>query len=298
MILVSGGSGQVATQLALTSDDSAQFKVVGKPELDISNIDSICRALDMYSPQFVVNAAAYTAVDLAEDYKTDAFLVNAEGAGRLARVCAERDIPLLHLSSDYVFAGSVKNSSESFSEDDLPNPKGIYAHSKHVGDIAVSTSLDKHVILRVSGVFSGHSPCFPRAILKAGLKLGELKVVDDQVSGPTSARSIALVIRQIVSSYIENGNVSWGTYHFAQQPFISWFEFAETIVGEAALKDKRFENIKIQSVSTADYGAKAPRPSNSCLESTKLRKTFELPALLFDWRPDLELAITQIISEI
>jgi dTDP-4-dehydrorhamnose reductase len=298
LILATGGSGQVATQLAQTFDDGLRFKIVGKSELDISRIDSVCRALDFYNPRFVVNAAAYTAVDLAEDCKTDAFLVNAEGAGYLARACAERDIPLLHLSSDYVFAGNVKNSSESFSEDDAPSPKGIYAHSKHAGDIAVSTGLDKHIILRVSGVFSGHSPCFPRAILKAGQKLGKLKIVDDQVSGPTSACSIALVIRQIALSYIENGGVSWGTYHFAQQPFVSWFDFAKTIIGEAALKDKRFEDITIQSVSTADYGARAPRPSNSCLDSTKLRETFGLPESLFDWRPDLELAITHIISEI
>ena len=298
MILTTGGSGQVATQFTKTSEDGLRFKVAGKSELDISSIDSVCRALDFYKPRFVVNAAAYTAVDLAEDHKKDAFLVNAQGAGNLTQACADRDIPLLHLSSDYVFAGNIKNSSESFSEDDAPNPKGIYAHSKHAGDIAVSTGLDKHIILRVSGVFSGHSPCFPRAILKAGLKLDELKVVDDQVSGPTSARSIALVIRQIVSSYIENGDVPWGTYHFAQQPFISWFEFAKTIVGEAALKDKRFENIEIQSVSTAEYGAKAPRPSNSCLDSTKLREAFGLSESLFDWRPDLELAINQIISEI
>lgn len=298
MILVTGGSGQIATQLAKTSDDGAQLKVVAKSELDISSIDSVCSALDFSNPRFVVNTAAYTAVDLAENYKAHAFLVNAQGAGNLAQACADRDIPLLHLSSDYVFAGNVKNSSESFSEDDFPNPEGIYAQSKHAGDIAVSTMLDKHIILRISGVFSGHSPCFPRAILEAGLKLGELKVVDDQVSGPTSARSIALVIRQIVSSYIENGDVSWGTYHFAQRPFMSWFEFAKAIIGEAASKDERFENIKIQSVSTAEFGAKAPRPSNSCLDSTKLRETFGLSEPLFDWRPDLELAITQIISEI
>ncbi len=298
MILATGGSGQIARQLAQISGGGTQVKVVGKSELDISSLDSVCTALDFYNPRFVVNAAAYTAVDLAEDYKTNAFLVNAEGAGHLARVCAERDIPLLHLSSDYVFAGSVKNSSESFSEDDPPNPKGIYAHSKHAGDIAVSTGLDRHIILRVSGVFSGHSPCFPRVILNAGLKLGELKVVDDQVSGPTSARSIAFVIRQIISSYTENGIVSWGTYHFAQQPFTSWFEFAKTIVDEAALRDERFENIGIRRISTADYGAQAPRPFNSCLDSTKLRETFGLSESLFDWRPDLELAITQIISEI
>jgi dTDP-4-dehydrorhamnose reductase len=298
LILATGGTGQVATQLAQVSDGSVRFKVIKKSELDISSIDSVCRALDFYNPRFLVNAAAYTAVDSAEYYKTDAFLVNADGAGNLARACAERDIPLLHLSSDYVFAGNAKNPSEPFSEDDAPNPKGIYAHSKHVGDIAVRTGLDKHIILRVSGIFSGQSPCFPRAILKAGLKLDELKVVDDQVSGPTSARSIALVIQQIVASYVENGYVLWGTYHFAQQPFMSWFEFAKTIVGEAALKDKRFDNIEIRSISTADYGAKAPRPSNSCLDSTKLRETFGLSASLFDWRPDLDLAITQIISEI
>ena len=298
MILATGGSGQVATQLAQISGDSPQFKVIGKSELNISSVDSVRRALDFYKPRFLVNAAAYTAVDLAEDYKTDAFLVNAEGAGHLARACAERDIRLLHLSSDYVFAGNVKNPSESFSEDDAPNPKGIYAHSKYAGDISVSTNLDKHIILRVSGVFSGHSPCFPQAILKAGLKLGKLKVVDDQVSGPTSARSIALVIQQIVSSYIENGEIPWGTYHFAQQPFMSWFEFAKRIVGEAASKDSRFENIEIQKVSTSDYCAKAPRPSNSCLDSTKVRTTFGLPPYLFDWRVDLDSAINQIISEI
>ena len=298
MILVTGGSGQVATQLGLTSDDSAQFKVVGKSELDISSIDSVCRALDFYNPRFVVNAAAYTAVDLAEDYNTDAFLVNAEGAGHLARACAERNIPLLHLSSDYVFAGNVKNPHESFLEDDAPNPKGIYSHSKHAGDIAVSTSLDKHIILRISGVFSGHSPCFPRTILRAGLNLGVLKVVDDQLSGPTSARAIAMVIAEIVSSYIDDGEVSWGTYHFAQRPFVSWYDFAKIIVDRAALKDRRFENIEIHRVSTSDFGAKAPRPSNSCLNSAKVLETFRLPIPLFDWQADLDTAIAQIIAEI
>jgi dTDP-4-dehydrorhamnose reductase len=294
---VTGGLGQVATQISQLCDDM-QFKVIGKSELDISSVESVCRALDRYKPGFLVNAAAYTAVDLAEDCKTDAFVVNAEGPGNLARACMERDIPLLHLSSDYVFAGNVKNPSESFSEGDAPNPKGIYAHSKHAGDIAVSTGIDKHIILRVSGVFSGHAPCFPRAILKAGQKLGKLKVVDDQVSGPTSARSIALVIQQIVSLYSENGDASWGAYHFAQQPFMSWYEFAKVIVGEAALRDERFENIEIRSVSTTDYGAKAPRPSNSRLDSTKVRETFGLSESLFDWRADLDMAITQIISEI
>lgn len=298
MILVTGGSGQVATQLAQLSDGGVQFKVIRKSELDISNVDLVCRALDFYKPRFLINAAAYTAVDLAEDCNTDAVLVNAEGAKHLARACAERDIPLLHLSSDYVFAGNIKNPSESFTEEDKPHPSGIYAQSKHAGDIAIRSSLNKHIILRVSGVFSGHAACFPRAILRAGLKLGRLRIVDDQVSGPTSARSIAFAIEKIILSYIENGNIPWGIYHFAQYPFMSWYEFAKVIIGDAAMKDKRFQNIEITPISTAEYGAKAPRPSNSCLDSTKIRKTFELPESLFDWHYDLDFAVTQIISEI
>jgi len=297
LILVTGGSGQVATQLAQLSG-CTQFGVIGKYELDISNIDSIIKALDFYNPRFLVNAAAYSAVDSAEDHKNKAYLVNAKGPRLLARACEERDIPLLHLSSDYVFAGNIKNPFEPFTEEDKPNPTGIYAQSKHAGDIAVTSSLDKHIILRVSGVFSGHAACFPRAILRAGLKLGRLRIVDDQVSGPTSARSIALAIEKIVLSYIENGNVPWGTYHFAQHPYMSWYEFAKVIIGDAAIKDKRFENIEITPTSTSEYGAKAPRPQNSCLESKKVRETFGLPASLFDWRYDLSFAITEIISEI
>ena len=297
MILVTGGAGQVATQLAQLSG-CTQFGVIGKSELDISNIDSIIKALDFYNPRFLVNAAAYTAVDSAEDHKNIAYLVNADGPRLLARACEERDIPLLHLSSDYVFAGNIKNSFEPFTEEDKPNPTGIYAQSKHAGDIAVTSSLDKHIILRVSGVFSSHAACFPRAILRAGLKLSRLRIVDDQVFGPTSARSIALAIEKIVLSYIERGNVPWGTYHFSQHPYMSWYEFAKVIIGDAAIKDKRFENIEITPTSTSEYGAKAPRPQNSCLESKKVRETFGLPASVFDWRYDLDFVITEIVSGI
>lgn len=297
MILVTGGSGQIAKALTQLSGE-IHFTAIGKSELDISSADAVRRVFDFYDPRFLVNAAAYTAVDLAEDYKNDVFLVNTEGPELLAQMCEERDIPLLHLSSDYVFAGNKKSLCECFAEDDEPNPIGVYAQSKHAADIAVSAGLHKHIILRVSGVFSAHSSSFPRAILRAGLRKGVLRVVNDQVSGPTSALSIALVIQRIVSSYLENGSVSWGIYHFAQQPFVSWYEFAKVIISEAALKDKRFENIKIIPISTTEYGAKAPRPPKSCLDSTKVRETFGLPTSLLYWRNDLDSAITEIISEI
>lgn len=297
MILVTGGLGQIATALSKLSGDT-QFTALSRSNLDISNAYSVSKSLDFYKPRFVINAAAYTAVDMAEDNEQEAFLVNAKGPELLARACADRDIPLLHLSSDYVFSRSRQGSVGYFAEDDKPNPHGVYASSKHVGEISVGTELTKHVILRVCSVFSAHSRCFPRTILRAALRSGELKVVDDQVSGPTSAQSIALVIKRIVSSFIENGSIPWGTYHFSQQPFLSWYEFSKIIVSVASRKDNRFRGIQINAVSTSEFGAKAPRPLRSCLDSTKAREAFSLEPSLFEWRNDLDVAITQIIAEI
>lgn len=295
MILITGGLGQVAIALCRVLN-GMQFKAVAKSELDVSCPDSVRRALEFYRPRFVVNTAAYTAVDSAEEYEKEAFRVNAKGPEVLAYACAENEIPLLHLSTDYVYCGAQEESSGCFKEENAPEPLGVYSSSKLEGELAVRENLSSHFILRVSGIFSGHAKCFPQAILRSCLQRDRLTVVDDQVSGPTSAFAVARTIRQLIFSHFCNGYSPWGTYHFAQQPFVTWHEFAQTIVKLAAEKDQRFGQTQIIPISTEEYGQQAPRPRNSCLDSTKIRDTFDLPSELFHWRSDLDLAIEQIIS--
>jgi len=295
LILITGGSGQIAIALCRVLNGS-KFKAVAKSELDISCPDSVRRALEFYRPRFIVNTAAYTAVDSAEECEKEAFRVNAKGPEVLACACAENEIPLLHLSTDYVYCGAREEFSGCFTEEDAPQPFGVYSSSKLEGELVIRENLSNHFILRVSGIFSGHAKCFPQAILRGCLKRDRLTVVDDQVSGPTSAFAVARTIRRLIFSHFCDGYSPWGTYHFAQQPFVTWHEFAQTIVNSASEKDQRFGQTQIIPVSTEEYGQQAPRPRNSCLDSTKIRDTFHLPSYLFYWQSDLDLAIEQIIS--
>jgi dTDP-4-dehydrorhamnose reductase len=259
--------------------------------LDICCSRSVFECFAAKKPCLVINAAAFTAVDDAENDPQGSLRVNHLGPEILAASCAERKISLIHLSTDYVFDGT---SNVPYSEAEEACPVGTYGQTKFAGEEGVRAKLDKHVVLRLSGIFSSHGSCFPRSILKAALRYEELKIVNDQITGPTSAHSIAVIL-DLITQRALNGNLSWGTYHFSQQPFLTWFEFAQIIIEEAEKLDPRYRGKQVSHITTEEYGALAPRPKYSCLDSSKLLKELELDASILDREADLDDAIRSII---
>ena len=206
-ILVSGSNGQVGNSFKTTNLPS-NFEIIplDRSQLDISDRDSIERTLAEIRPQLLINAAAYTNVDKAEEEYSEAHLSNELGPKNLALSCLEQAIPLFHISTDYVFDGQ---GNKPYLETDLANPQGIYAKSKFAGEEYVRKIHPKHIIFRTSWVFSEHGKNFPKTILKISQNRDKIKVVADQKGGPTSSRSIAEVLLKLAVKYQNDGSLQW-----------------------------------------------------------------------------------------
>ena len=286
-VLVTGGNGQLGKNLQKYAQTfSLNVVALGSSELDITDHRSIDEVFSRVKPDFVVNAAAYTAVDRAETDRDRAYLINETGPELLARACMKLDTPLFHISTDYVFDG-LKN--RPLSEIDEINPKSIYGCSKAAGEIAVRMNSDKHIILRTSWIFSAEGNNFLKTMLDLGRERGQVSVVADQFGGPTSADAIA----KIVFRLINRNYLPWGIYHYSQSPSVSWYEFASRIFQEARSLGMFDAEVKIYPVTSDCFPTIAPRPKNSRLDCTKLSRLF--PDLTSDgWLPDLK----RILSEI
>lgn len=291
--MVTGGNGQVATALKKLNSDLC-YEFFCSVDLDICDPQAVNDCFEAIKPRVVINTAAYTAVDEAEKNFESAYRANKLGPEVLAISCAKSKTPLIHLSTDYVFSG---DSTKPYTEDAKVCPLGSYGRTKLGGEEAVRALLDKYVILRMSGVFSGHSACFPRAILKAALKQTDLNVVSDQITGPTSADSIAVVLDLMVLKVFA-GNLNWGTYHFAQQPFLSWYEFAQVIIDIAQNTDNRFVSTEIRPLLAKEFNALAPRPRHACLDSSKLVSELCLDLSVLSREMNLIKAIHQITHQL
>ena len=287
-LLVTGAAGQVGAALvALAGVEEVEAVGLDRSGLDITDNEAVFRAVEEHEPDIVVNAAAYTAVDRAEDEPELAFRVNRDGAEYVALACSQAGIPLIHLSTDYVFDG---RKSEPYSEDDLANPLGVYGRSKWEGEDAVRAVLDSHIILRTSWVFSPHGSNFVRTILRLASEREELRVVSDQHGCPTSADDIARALLVISRKLVEGQN-SWGAYHFAGLPPTTWFAFAQAIVDEANIRGlSRVENVA--PISTSQFPTRAQRPMNSVLATGKIEATFGIQTP--DWREALPRTVSAI----
>lgn len=292
-VLITGALGQVGRALTNLPDQEHEFIGLSRAELDLTSSESIERAMIAHAPDVVVNTAAYTAVDRAEDDLEQAFRVNAKGPGHLAQACLRHGVVLIHISTDYVFDGSLGRPAR---EEDPCIPVGVYGQSKFAGEEAIRVAGVPHICLRTSWVFSGAGPCFPRAILKAAKNQNTLRVVDDQLGGPTSALSLAQVIRCMINRIAQRDEMIWGTYHFAQGPYCSWFDFAQTILQLAAREDRAYAQIAIEPVSTEVYGARAPRPTDSRLNTDKIRLYFNDVNIDFAYNSDLRAAVQEIVG--
>lgn len=278
MILVFGQTGQVATELQRLCPDALYL---GRTQADLSDPAACAAAIYQHAPQAVINAAAYTAVDRAEDEESLATTINGDAPSAMAQACTALGIPFVHISTDYVFDGE---GDEPFAPDHQTAPLGAYGRSKLMGEASVRAAGGAHVILRTSWVFSAQGSNFVKTMLRLGAQRDSLNVVADQIGGPTPAQDIAqacLVIAQQLQIAPEKA----GTYHFSGAPDTSWAGFARTIMAEAGL------SCQITDIPGAAYPMPARRPSNSRMNCDSLSK-FGLS------RPDWRAALNNILKDL
>lgn len=286
-IIVTGAQGQVGWELTRRATTLGHEVLAwDQPELDISDAAAVDQALDLSQAHLVINAAAYTAVDKAEQEPQTAFSVNRDGPAHLAAACARLGIPLLHISTDYVYDGG---KIDPYVEDDPTTPMSVYGASKLAGDEIVRRLLPRHLILRVSWVFGIHGHNFVRTILRLAREREALRVVADQRGCPTWAGDIADVLLELAGRVAEiDANCAWGTYHYCGTPATTWHGFASAIV-EQARTHEPLQVHTVTAITTADYPTPAARPANSVLDCTRLATVFDIHPR--PWRPGLDALI-------
>lgn len=277
-LLVFGATGQLAVALRSLAHD-AQF--LDRAAADLTHPDACAAVIRATRPSAVINAAAYTAVDRAEEEEALARLINAEAPGAMARACAERNIPFLHVSTDYVFDGSGQSP---WRPDDPIAPINAYGRSKAAGEAAVRAAGGSHAILRTSWVFSATGRNFVTTMLQLSELRDVLKVVDDQIGGPTPALSIAETLLQMAGAM--KAGQAGGTYHYAGMPATSWKCFARETFATA---DRA---VDVVGIPTSSYPTPAKRPLNSRLDCSTLQKDFGIRP------PDWRLALEDIVKEL
>jgi dTDP-4-dehydrorhamnose reductase len=271
-ILVTGAKGQVGSEI-MNLFASSEYEVIAltRKELDCTNISAVPSTLSILQPDLVINTAAYTAVDKAEDEVMLAHVINADFVQQLALYCAQNKIPLIHLSTDYVFDGT---KTGSYSEIDRPNPQGVYAQSKFLGEQAIISCLANYIILRVSWVFGIHGSNFVKTILNLASTREELNIVADQWGRPTAARDIARVILKMVQEINGSSFSEWGIYHYAGEGSTNWYEFSHAFVDLAREKGARMVVSRLNPIRSEEYITKAVRPKNSILNTSKIEQRF------------------------
>jgi len=269
-LLITGANGQLGTELQKQAKVlGLQVLAVDQVELDIIDEHAVNVMVSDYSPDVVINAAAYTAVDKAESDTSVAFAVNSDGPKNLAKSCDKIGVPLVHYSTDYVFDGSKQGA---YAEDTPVAPLGVYGASKLAGEQAVQQNCSKYLIFRTSWVFSSHGNNFVKTMLRLGQEREELGVVDDQYGKPTSAAELARITLEI----LPNLNEYKGLYHLAQPEVISWHGFAEAIFKEARQLGYALKIENLNAIGTNDYPTPAKRPVNSELNCDEIERVFNV----------------------
>lgn len=274
-ILLTGVTGQVGGALREPLQESGSVVGADRGTLDLSQPDTIAAALDRLAPDLIVNPAAYTAVDRAEDEREAAYRVNAEAPGAIARWAANRKIPLVHFSTDYVFDGS---GQKPWREDDQTGPLSVYGASKLAGETAVRAAGGSHLIVRTCWVFAATGANFLRTMTRLAREREELRVVADQIGAPTSARVIAATVAAIVARNRADLPAAFsragGVVHLATSGETSWHGFATAIVEGLKVRGIPLKAESVVAIRTEDFPVKATRPRNSRLDLSRLSKEF------------------------
>ncbi|MFW2351274.1 dTDP-4-dehydrorhamnose reductase [Qipengyuania sp.] len=272
MILVFGQTGQVACELQELAPE-AQF--LGRADADLSDPAGCARVIADYRPEVVINAAAYTAVDRAEEEVELATVVNGDAPGAMAEACARLSIPLVHISTDYVFDGTGDDARKP---SDPVAPVNSYGRTKELGERRIREAGATHAILRTSWVFSPYGSNFVRTMVRLGGEREDLRIVADQVGGPTPAKAIAEACLAMAGKLVENRECS-GTYHFAGEPDVSWADFAREIFRLSNM------DVRVHDIATHEFPTPATRPANSRLDCSDIAV---LGIARPDWRTSLK----------
>ncbi|MCR8492573.1 MULTISPECIES: dTDP-4-dehydrorhamnose reductase [Pseudomonadota] len=289
-IVVTGREGQVVQSLLEKASQRPDLQVIalGRPELDLAKPESVRNAIQAVKPDIVVSAAAYTAVDLAEDEPELAFAVNASGAEAVADAAKNCSVPVIHLSTDYVFAG---DADKPYVETDITGPRSVYGSSKLEGERLVAQANPQHIVLRTAWVYSPFGKNFVKAMLKLAETRDALSVVSDQWGNPTSALNIADAIIQVADHLAAIPDFSaYGVYHLAGTGDTNWSGFARAIFSDSAKLGG--PTATVTDIATADYPTKAARPANSRLSTAKFQEVFNRSA------PHWQLSLRDVVARL
>ncbi len=273
-VLLIGRTGQVGSEIhALLHARGIDHYATSRNELDLTALSTIQETMIQHTPDVVINASAYTAVDKAEEEIELAQTINHHAVKEMALFCEAKAIPFIHLSTDYVFDGKAKTP---YKEDDPVNPLGVYGNSKYAGEEAIRALCSQHIILRISWVFGQNGHNFVKTMARLFREKDAVNVVDDQIGCPTPACDVAQLVLVMLGRLQDE---PWGTYHYCGTPSVSWYGFAkkirEVMTGPLALK-------ALNSITTEEYPTPAKRPAYSILNTEKMLETFGFAPL--DWR--------------
>lgn len=290
-LLITGGKGQLA--LALAAHPLAkryQIATYTREELDINNPDAILKTIEAIKPDIIINTAAYTAVDRAEIEQEKAYAVNVDGAKNIAIAASTNKIPLIHLSTDYVFDGK---KTIPYDEEETPHPINYYGETKYLGEQAILNHSTSPLILRVSGLFSPYQHNFVKTIYRLAQQKETLQVIDDQITCPTAASDLAETLFQCAQKIVNHHSyIQWGIYHYCSEEAISWHGFAEAIMMEMQQQHFPITLKNISKIAAKDYQTAAKRPAYSVLNCEKLKTHFGI--LQPNWQKSLRETLCQL----
>lgn len=292
-VFIAGEHGQIAQALAgaynLRGDHVA---LVGRSTISVTDQRHLLSAVIAFDPDLVVNAAAYTAVDQAEDDKEAAFAINRDGAGFVAAAAEAAGVPVIHLSTDYVFDGKKQ---APYLETDPTNPLSVYGESKLAGEIAVASCAGNHVILRTSWVCSPIGQNFVKTMLRLARDRDEVAVVDDQWAAPTFAADLAAAIMSIGDKFASADDCSGfsGIYHASSAGETTWYRLAREIMAQSAVKGG--PACRVRAIASSEYRTRAKRPADSRLDCSKLKRVFGIS--LPRWQASLETCLDLLIDQ-
>ncbi len=290
-VLITGANGQLGRELVrLGQVLDVEVHGYNRQQLDITDENRIQQILMRVSPSVVINAAAYTHVDRAEDESDLAYAVNKIGPACLARYCADNRLALIHISTDYVFDGT---KGRPYQESDPLAPLGVYGHSKAQGETAIRSILPKHIIVRTSWLYGVHHHNFVKTILKLASERSVLRVVADQFGSPTSAADLAQALLTIAKKIGATEDLDWGTYHFCGQGITTWYGLAEKIL-ELAAPYTELTTRQVEAITTAEWPTPAKRPPYSVLDCKRLKSQFGIEPQ--PWQQSLQQTIERIFA--